>query len=79
MNKLLITLGTTCLLTFAGPAIVHAQTTPSATPGTTAQVENDDDGDDDFDMGWLGLLGLIGLAGLRRRHAHDTTTTTVRR
>jgi MYXO-CTERM domain-containing protein len=75
MQKLLITLGTTCLLTFAGPALVHAQTAPNATPGTTAQVENDDDGDDDFDMGWLGLIGLAGLAGLRRRHDHDTTTT----
>jgi MYXO-CTERM domain-containing protein len=75
MHKLLITLSTAGLLTFAGPALVHAQTAPNATPGTTAQVDNNDDADDDFDMGWLGLLGLAGLAGLRGRRGHDTTTT----
>jgi MYXO-CTERM domain-containing protein len=71
MQKLLIALGTTCLITFAAPAMAQTQTAPSATTDNAAQTD-DDDG---FDLGWLGLLGLIGLAGLRGRHRHDHTTT----
>jgi MYXO-CTERM domain-containing protein len=75
MNKLLIVLGTTCLINIAGPAL--AQTTPPATttPDATANNTVQADGNDGFDLGWLGLLGLIGLAGLRgRRHADRTTS-----
>lgn len=73
MQKLLVALGTTCLITMASPALSQdTTTTPAATNDTTAQARDDDD--DVFDMGWLGLLGLIGLAGLRGRHHVDRTT-----
>jgi MYXO-CTERM domain-containing protein len=72
MHKLLIALGTTCLITFAAPTMAQTQTTsPTATNENAAQTD-DDEG---FDLGWLGLLGLIGLAGLRGRHRDDRTTT----
>jgi hypothetical protein len=73
MQKLLIALGATCLITFAMPAVAQTPATPNATTNSAAQTE-DDDG---FDLGWLGLLGLAGLAGLKGRHRD--TTTTVRR
>lgn len=75
MQKFLILLSTTFLISFSGPAVVQAQTAaPSATNDTTAQVDAHDD--DGFDIGWLGLLGLIGLAGLRGRNHHHVRTDT---
>lgn len=76
MQKLLIALGTTCLITIAAPVFAQSQTTPTDTTNNSAQVD-DDDG---FDLGWLGLLGLIGLAGLRGRRddRHHVSTTTTR-
>lgn len=73
MQKLLLAMGTMCLLTFASPALSQDTTTaPAATTETAVQARDDDD---DFDWGWLGLLGLIGLAGLRGRNHVDRTTT----
>lgn len=74
MQKLILALGTVCLITIASPALSQdTTTTPAASNDTAAQAR--DDADDGFDMGWLGLLGLIGLAGLRGRHHVDRTTT----
>jgi len=71
MHKLVMALGTTCLITFAVPALAQAPTTPDPTTNNATQADNDDG----FDLGWLGLLGLIGLAGLRGRHRDDHTAT----
>ncbi|MBP0441182.1 WGxxGxxG family protein [Tianweitania sediminis] len=79
MQKLLLVLGTTCLITFAAPALVQSQTTPvETTPAETTTTAVQADDDDGFDLGWLGLLGLIGLAGLRGRRddRHHVGTTT---
>lgn len=73
MQKLILALGTMCLLTIASPSFSQETTTPAATNDTAAQAQARDD-DDGFDLGWLGLLGLIGLAGLRGRHRDDRTT-----
>lgn len=75
MHKLLITLGTTCLITFAAPALAQTPATPDATTNNAAEAD-DDEG---FDLGWLGLLGLAGLAGLRGHRREDRTTTTIHR
>jgi MYXO-CTERM domain-containing protein len=71
MHKLLVALGTTCLITCAAPAVAQTPATPDVTTNNTAEAD-DDDG---FDLGWIGLLGLAGLAGLRGRHRDDRTTT----
>lgn len=72
MQKLLLALGTVCLITFATPALSQETTTPAANNDNASQVRADDD---DFDIGWLGLLGLLGLAGLMGRRHVDRTTT----
>jgi hypothetical protein len=74
MHKMLLALGTACLISFAAPAIAQTQATPPAATDNAA-ASDDDDG---FDLGWLGLLGLLGLAGLKK-HRRDDTTTTIRR
>lgn len=74
MQKLLLALGTLCLITVATPSLSQQTTTPAASTDNVAQSRADDD--DGFDMGWLGLLGLLGLAGLRGRR--DDRTTTIR-
>jgi len=75
MQKLLLALGTVCLISIASPALSQdTTTTPAATNDTAAQARDADD-DDGFDMGWLGLLGLAGLAGLMGRRHVDRTTT----
>lgn len=76
MQKLLLALGTVCLISIASPVLSQdtTTTTPAATNNTAAQARDDDE-DDGFDMGWLGLIGLAGLAGLMGRRHVDRTTT----
>ena len=59
----------------ASPALVNAQTNPTANGDRDADRVTDTalttDRDDHADFGWLGLLGLAGLLGLRRRERAD--------
>ena len=69
---------TICALALAGviasPALVNAQTNPTANgdrDATAVTGSMDTDRNDNRDYGWVGLLGLAGLLGLRRRERAD--------
>ncbi len=59
----------------ASPALVSAQTNPTANGDRdatgVADTTTDIDRNDHDDYGWVGLLGLAGLLGLRRRERAD--------